>query len=76
MAIEFDKTINVSTVVAVVTLFAAIGGAYATVQSQIAETKTTITMIQSDQAEKWKEIRDDVRELRQDQKEILQRVSK
>lgn len=83
MAIQLDKSINVSTVVSVVTLCAAMGGAWAAVQSQITEQKTKVDMIQVDRADKWHEVRedlhemkDDIKEIRNGQNEILQRLPK
>jgi peptidoglycan hydrolase CwlO-like protein len=79
VAIQAGKTINVSTVVSVVTLLGAMGAAWAQIQSQLTETKTRIDSMQQDR----QEIKNDIREIRNDMKdvskrqdEILQRVSK
>lgn len=83
MAEQVSKGFNVSTVVSVVTMLGAIGGAYATVQAQMVETKTTVTLLQRDREQDRVEVREDLKEIRADMKnlsarqdEILQRLSK
>jgi hypothetical protein len=73
--VEFDKTINVSTVVALVGLLGAMGTSWATLQSQVTEQKTKLEMMQIDRNDKWREIREDLKEIRDDQKQILQRMA-
>jgi cell division protein FtsL len=74
MAIKFDATVNVATVVAIIGLLVTGAAGYASGESRITKAETKIDSQQTELDRFRAEIRDDLKELRQDQKRILNAV--
>lgn len=65
-----NKDISVSNVVAVAGLLITIGTCYAAVLTKIGQTDTKLEMIQADRQDKWIQLRTELKEIRDDQKDI------
>lgn len=74
MALKFDGTVNVATVVAILGLLATGAAGYASGENRITKAETKIENQQGELDRFRSEIREDLKELRQDQKRILTAV--
>jgi hypothetical protein len=75
-AVKFDTTINVTTAIAVIGLLGTIGVSYADGKSAIAKQELRIDNAEKTLTDLRRETREDLREIREDQKRILQAVQK